>query len=189
MQQRQLLLAGAAAALLRLPWSVRRTHDPSACWSPTVPGSVPDVANRELGRRLQAELGQTVVVENKPGGGGAVMAAELKRSAPDGHTLGAAYLSILSVSPSSVQAAALPSARRFQPRRHLVSRLLRAGRARQLGVAPTGGCAGRRTRRARAGALRHRGHGHAWTPVRQPVGPRRAGAVQPYPLQGQLRAC
>ncbi len=98
MQQRQLLLAGAAAVS---PAMVRAQDSrPIRLLVPTVPGSVPDVANRELGRRLQAELGQTVVVENKPGGGGAVMAAELKRSAPDGHTLGAAYLSILSVSPS-----------------------------------------------------------------------------------------
>jgi tripartite-type tricarboxylate transporter receptor subunit TctC len=67
---------------------------------PVVPGAVPDIANRELARRLQAELGQTVVVENKPGGGGALMVSELRRAAPDGLTLGAAYLSILSVSPS-----------------------------------------------------------------------------------------
>lgn len=90
----------AAAAL---PWLLPARGQearPIRLLVPVVAGAVPDVLNRELGRRLQAELGQPVVVENRPGGGGALMAAELRRAAPDGHTLGAAYLSILSVSPS-----------------------------------------------------------------------------------------
>ncbi len=97
--QRRTLLIGMAAALAQ-PATRAQDARPVRLLVPTVPGAVPDVINRELGRRLQAELGQTVVVENKPGGGGALMAAELKRAAPDGLTLGATYLSILSVSPS-----------------------------------------------------------------------------------------
>ncbi len=90
-----------AAAFAPWAWPARSQADrPVRLLVPTVAGAVPDVINRELGRRLQAELGQTVVVENRPGGGGALMAAELRRSAPDGHTLAATYLSILSVSPS-----------------------------------------------------------------------------------------
>jgi len=90
-----------AAAATLLPCAVQAQDPrPIRLLVPVVPGAVPDIANRELARRLQAELGQTVVVENKPGGGGALMANELRRTAPDGHTLAAAYLSILSVSPS-----------------------------------------------------------------------------------------
>lgn len=99
MKRRELVLAAAAAALGP---ARARAQDlrPIRLLVPTVPGAVPDIANRELARRLQAELGQTVVVENKPGGGGSVMVSELKRAAPDGHTLAAGFLSTLSVTPS-----------------------------------------------------------------------------------------
>jgi len=99
MRRRQLMQVAGAVAL----WpSLSRAQDqrPLRLLVPTTPGSVPDIANRELGRRLQAELGQTVVVENRPGGAGAVMVTELKRAAPDGHTLAAGLLSTLSVTPS-----------------------------------------------------------------------------------------
>jgi tripartite-type tricarboxylate transporter receptor subunit TctC len=98
MHRRTLLQAAAVASL---PWSVRAQEQrPIRLLVPAVPGAVPDIANRELARRLQAELGQTVVVENKPGGGGALMANELRRAAPDGHTLGGMFMSFMSVSPS-----------------------------------------------------------------------------------------
>lgn len=99
MKRRQLVQAAAAAASWPT-WARAQDPRPIRLLVPTGPGSVPDIANRELARRLQAELGQTVVVENKPGGTGIVMVAELKRAAPDGHTLAAGFLSTLSVTPS-----------------------------------------------------------------------------------------
>jgi len=42
---------------------------------------------RLLGEHLRESLGQPVVVENKPGAGGALGAAEVACSTPDGHTL------------------------------------------------------------------------------------------------------
>lgn len=107
MKRRELIQASAAAALSPATfWSgSSRAQDtrPIRLLVPTVAGAVPDIANRELARRLQAELGQTVVVENKPGGTGVVMVAELKRAAPDGHTLAAGFLSTLSVTPSVIK--------------------------------------------------------------------------------------
>jgi tripartite-type tricarboxylate transporter receptor subunit TctC len=98
MQRRNLLQATAVASL---PWPLRAEDQrPIRLLVPTGPGAVPDIANRELARRLQIELGQTVVVENKPGGGGALMAGELRRAAPDGHTIGGMFMSFMSVSPS-----------------------------------------------------------------------------------------
>jgi tripartite-type tricarboxylate transporter receptor subunit TctC len=98
MHRRHLL---QAATLLSLP-GLARAQDvrPIRLLIPAVPGAVPDLANRELARRLQVELGQTIVVENKPGAGGALMANELRRAAPDGHTLGGMFMSFMSVSPS-----------------------------------------------------------------------------------------
>ncbi|MGH7004813.1 MAG: tripartite tricarboxylate transporter substrate binding protein [Alphaproteobacteria bacterium] len=43
---------------------------------------------RLLSEKMQASLGQPVVVVAKPGGGGAVMASQLKAAKPDGYTLG-----------------------------------------------------------------------------------------------------
>ncbi len=50
------------------------------------PGGSVDILARILQPRLQAALGQTVLVENRPGATGSVGAAEAARSPPDGHT-------------------------------------------------------------------------------------------------------
>ena len=59
----------------------------SSWWCPMSPGGLPDTVARILSQRLQASLGQPVVVENKPGAGGAVAAAAIAQSPADGHTL------------------------------------------------------------------------------------------------------
>jgi tripartite-type tricarboxylate transporter receptor subunit TctC len=51
------------------------------------PGGAVDVIARALGQQLSAALGQTVVIENKPGGGTNIAMRALIDSAPDGHTL------------------------------------------------------------------------------------------------------
>jgi len=53
---------------------------------PFVAGGVTDVAARAVGEKLSAAWGQPVVVENRPGAGGSVGAAEAARAAPDGYT-------------------------------------------------------------------------------------------------------
>ncbi len=50
------------------------------------PGGSTDVVARILAQALTAELGQTVIVENKPGADGAIAAEFVLRSEPDGHT-------------------------------------------------------------------------------------------------------
>ncbi|WP_159915451.1 tripartite tricarboxylate transporter substrate binding protein [Pantoea sp. 18069] len=50
-------------------------------------GSLPDNFARPLAQRLRQALGQTVVVDNKPGAGGMVALQALKDNPPDGHTL------------------------------------------------------------------------------------------------------
>jgi tripartite-type tricarboxylate transporter receptor subunit TctC len=51
------------------------------------PASTTDLVARLVAPKLSEALGQSVIVENKPGAGGNVAAQQAKRSAPDGYTL------------------------------------------------------------------------------------------------------
>ena len=51
------------------------------------PGSATDVISRVVGNRLSEGLGQPIVIEARPGAGGALGTEAAARSAPDGYTL------------------------------------------------------------------------------------------------------
>ena len=52
------------------------------------PGSGNDIIAREVARHMAEPLGQSVVVENRPGGGGSVGTDAVAKAAPDGYTIG-----------------------------------------------------------------------------------------------------
>ena len=54
---------------------------------PLAAGGTGDTLARTVGEGMAKELGQPVVIENKPGAGGNLGAAEVARAAPDGYTL------------------------------------------------------------------------------------------------------
>lgn len=54
---------------------------------PFTAGSATDIMARVVGERLSASMGQAVVVENRPGAGGTLGAAQVAKSEPDGYTL------------------------------------------------------------------------------------------------------
>jgi tripartite-type tricarboxylate transporter receptor subunit TctC len=67
-----------------------------------VPYSVgigPDVVARSVAERLSQQWGQPVLVDNKPGASGIVAFGEVRRTAPDGHTLFLADTATMAVNP------------------------------------------------------------------------------------------
>lgn len=65
-------------------------------------GGGSDVIARLLAERLQAELGRTVVVENRPGAGGQIAAQQLKAARADGTTLFLSHDHTISILPQVV---------------------------------------------------------------------------------------
>jgi tripartite-type tricarboxylate transporter receptor subunit TctC len=66
---------------------------------PFSPGGFADSSVRSIADRLAARLGQSVVVENRPGAAGNIGTEQVAKSAPDGYTLLAAYDGTMVVNP------------------------------------------------------------------------------------------
>lgn len=69
---------------------------------PFAPGGVPDIIARLIGPKITDALGQPVVVENKPGAGGTLAAAQVAKSDPDGYTLFMTTVSTQAIAPHLV---------------------------------------------------------------------------------------
>ncbi|ALO37920.1 tripartite tricarboxylate transporter substrate binding protein BugE [Alcaligenes faecalis] len=67
---------------------------------PFAPGGSTDIVARIVTKGMSEVLGQSMVVENKGGAGGAIGAAEAARAKPDGYTLSIATISTLAVNPA-----------------------------------------------------------------------------------------
>jgi tripartite-type tricarboxylate transporter receptor subunit TctC len=87
--RRRLTLAGIAAALSS-PWALAQDKWPTKPIRIVVPfgaGGVADLTARAVGQKLGEQLGQSIVIENKPGAGGVSGGETVARAAPDGYTL------------------------------------------------------------------------------------------------------
>lgn len=81
-------IAFISAALLSLTATAQSwPQKPVRFIVPFAPGGATDIAARMLGEKLTQMWGQSVIIENRAGAGGALGASEAARSAPDGYTL------------------------------------------------------------------------------------------------------
>lgn len=65
---------------------------------PSTAGGEPDILARLVAQQMSTDLGQPVIVENKPGAGGLIGIAALAHSRPDGYTIGVSYQAAVSLS-------------------------------------------------------------------------------------------
>ena len=102
--RRQLLQVGALSSLgmsLGLSNALADTWPtkPVRFLVPFAPGGTSEIVARSVAAELTKQLGQSVYVENKPGGAGTVAMIEASKSAPDGHAIILGHVGTLAVNP------------------------------------------------------------------------------------------
>ena len=66
---------------------------------PSAPGGTPDIISRVVAAELSKQMGQQVVVDNRPGANGTIGMTLIARAAPDGYSIAYAPLSALGINP------------------------------------------------------------------------------------------
>jgi tripartite-type tricarboxylate transporter receptor subunit TctC len=80
-----------------------------------VAGGPVDAVARVISEQLGKELGRTVVIENKPGGNGAIGAMEVLRAEPDGSTIWITSVGAAAINPALYDKLPYDMARDFSP--------------------------------------------------------------------------
>ena len=104
-----------ATPVLALParHAVAQGSRPIRLVVPFPPGGTADVLGRLAAREIETRLGQPVVVENRPGAGGAVGSEAVARSTPDGNTLVLSNIASQAIGPAVNRNIAYDSVRDF----------------------------------------------------------------------------
>ena len=95
-----LALAAAAALLTQPAIAQNYPAKPVRLIIPFPPGGATDIFGRVLAQKLGELIGQSVVVENRPGAGGMIGSELASKAAPDGHTILLATASTHSIGPA-----------------------------------------------------------------------------------------
>ena len=95
-----------AAMLVALAWPAAAQDYPKGPVKIIVPypaGGYTDILARMVGAGLQARLGQSFIVENKPGAATAIAAEQVAKSPPDGHTLMMVTVTTMAMNPLTMK--------------------------------------------------------------------------------------
>ena len=98
--QRKIVLAVGLGVLAGLAMAQGYPSKVVKLQVPFAPGGTTDIVARVIAEPLGRAMGQSVVIENKAGGGGLVGANETAKSAPDGYSLGMATVSTTAANPA-----------------------------------------------------------------------------------------
>jgi tripartite-type tricarboxylate transporter receptor subunit TctC len=104
-----MMAAGEAAAQSQYP------EKPIRLIVPQAPGSATDTLARLIIAELAPIIGQTIVIENKPGAAFTIGLDLVAKSAPDGYTLGMAPVGAIAISPNMIAKVPYNVERDFQP--------------------------------------------------------------------------
>jgi tripartite-type tricarboxylate transporter receptor subunit TctC len=82
---------------------------------PFAPGGTSEIVARSVAAELSKQLGQSVYVENKPGGAGVTAMSEVAKAAPDGYTVILGHVGTLAVNPYMLKSQPYDVNRDFVP--------------------------------------------------------------------------
>ena len=115
MQKMLLQMAAILAMVALVPARAAYPERPVTLVAPFPAGGSADVVSRLLARKLEEQLGKTVVVENRPGAGSVVGGAYVANAKPDGYTLLLGSNSTFTLNPALLPRMPYDAATAFEP--------------------------------------------------------------------------
>ncbi len=96
-------LAATACLAVNAAWAQEFPNKPMRIIVPFAPGGNVDITARIIAQPMSDILGQQMIVENRPGGGGMVATGQVAKGAADGYTLVLGSSSTISVAPATAK--------------------------------------------------------------------------------------